>query len=155
LNARRPEVRAVIVGDGPLESQVKKAAREMGLDGMLTFAGFRPDALRFLRGFDAFCLSSKEEGLGTSIIDAMALGIPVAATAAGGIPELIENNVSGYLAPIKSPVELAAAIEKALAASSKHPEIISNAREKARLFDVSNTVARTEAVYKLSTGLST
>ena len=96
---------------------------------------------------DVFCLSSKEEGLGTSIIDAMDLGIPVVATAAGGIPELVENEKTGFLVPPESPVELASALEKALDNKTGRQERLSRAREKARRFDISNTIAGTEAVY--------
>jgi glycosyltransferase involved in cell wall biosynthesis len=84
--------------------------REGGLAGRVVFAGFRDDVDRLLPAFDVFCLSSHLEGLGTSILDAMAFGRPVVGTAAGGIPEAVEDGVTGRLVPVRDPVKLAQAL---------------------------------------------
>jgi glycosyltransferase involved in cell wall biosynthesis len=106
----RTETRFVIVGEGPLRRELEARVREGGLAGRVVFAGFRDDVDRLLPAFDVFCLSSHLEGLGTSVLDAMAFGRPVVATAAGGIPEAVEDGVTGRLVPVRDPVRLAGAL---------------------------------------------
>jgi L-malate glycosyltransferase len=106
----RAETRFVIVGEGPLRRELEARVREGGLAGRVVFAGFRDDVDRLLPAFDVFCLSSHLEGLGTSLLDAMAFGRPVVATAAGGIPEAVEDGVTGRLVPVRDPVRLAKAL---------------------------------------------
>jgi glycosyltransferase involved in cell wall biosynthesis len=107
---RRPDARFVIVGDGPLRRELEARAREQGLSGRVVFAGFRSDVDRLFPAFSVFCLSSHLEGLGTSLLDAMAFGLPVVATAAGGIPEAVEHGVTGLVVPVRNPVALAQAL---------------------------------------------
>jgi glycosyltransferase involved in cell wall biosynthesis len=106
----RAETRFVIVGEGPLRAELEARVREGGLAGRVVLAGFRDDVDRLLPAFDVFCLSSHLEGLGTSVLDAMAFGRPVVATAAGGIPEAVEDGVTGRLVPVRDPVRLARAL---------------------------------------------
>ena len=106
----RTETRFVMVGEGPLRRELEARVREGGLAGRVVFAGFRDDVDRLLPAFDVFCLSSQLEGLGTSVLDAMAFGRPVVATAAGGIPEAVEDGVTGRLVPVRDPVALAGAL---------------------------------------------
>ena len=97
LRPRSPEARFVIVGEGELRPALEGLARERGASDRVVFAGFRTDLDRLLPAFDVFCLSSRLEGLGTSLLDAMAFARPVVATAAGGIPEAVEDGVTGRL----------------------------------------------------------
>jgi glycosyltransferase involved in cell wall biosynthesis len=107
---RRPDARFVIAGEGPLRRELETRAREQGLEGRVIFAGFRSDVDRLLPAFAVFCLSSHLEGLGTSLLDAMAFGRPVVATAAGGIPEAVEHGVTGVVVPVRNPGALAQAL---------------------------------------------
>jgi glycosyltransferase involved in cell wall biosynthesis len=107
---RREDVRFVIVGDGELRPSLEERARSLGLAERCVFAGFRDDVDRLLPAFTVFCLSSKQEGLGTSVLDAMAFGRPVVATAAGGIPEAVEDGVTGRVVPPGDPDALADAL---------------------------------------------
>jgi L-malate glycosyltransferase len=109
-----PEVRFVIVGQGELEGPLRAQARELGLEGHVVFAGFRADVDRLLPAFDVFCLSSHMEGLGTSLLDAMCYGRPVAATAAGGIPEAVEDGVTGRVVSPRDAAALAKALTELL-----------------------------------------
>jgi glycosyltransferase involved in cell wall biosynthesis len=93
-----------------LRRELEARVREGGLAGRVAFAGFRDDVDRLLPAFDVFCLSSQLEGLGTSVLDAMAFGRPVVATAAGGIPEAVEDGVTGRVVPVRDPVALARAL---------------------------------------------
>jgi len=106
----RAEVRFVIVGEGALRPELEARVREGGLSGRVLFAGFRDDVDRLLPAFDVFCLSSHLEGLGTSLLDAMAFGRAVVATAAGGIPEAVEDGVTGRVVPVRDPARVAQAL---------------------------------------------
>jgi glycosyltransferase involved in cell wall biosynthesis len=111
---RVPEARFVIVGQGELESQLRTQAYALGLEGHVVFAGFRADVDRLLPAFDVFCLSSHMEGLGTSLLDAMCYARAVVGTAAGGIPEAVEDGVTGRVVPPRQPDALAAALSEVL-----------------------------------------
>jgi len=111
LVRRRLEgARLVIAGDGELRGTLERLVRDRGLSDRVVFAGFRSDLDRVLPAFSVFCLSSHLEGLGTSVLDAMAFSLPVVATAAGGIPEAVEDGVTGRLVPPRDPRALAAAL---------------------------------------------
>ena len=109
-----PVYRLFILGEGELEAPLKKLAGELGLfdSGRVIFTGFRTDILPFYRLMDLFVMSSKEEGLGTAVLDAMAFGLPVAAAAGGGIPEMIDQEQGGLLSPIQDPAALAVSLER-------------------------------------------
>jgi glycosyltransferase involved in cell wall biosynthesis len=110
-----PQARFVIVGDGERRRALEAQARTLGIDGRCIFTGFRDDVDRLLPAFTVFCLSSHQEGLGTSLLDAMAFCRPVVATAAGGIPEAVEDGVTGRVVPPRDPVALAEALHALLA----------------------------------------
>lgn len=148
LKEKNPRLRFALVGDGPLRSELEALAKQLNITDRVTFFGFRSDAPRFLAGFDYFCLSSKEEGLGTSLIDAMLLKIPVIATRAGGIPELIEDGQTGLLAEPQNPTHLAETILKALAANFPKRQIIEAAFQKAQSFTIDRTTNQMEHLYE-------
>ena len=109
-----PDARFVIVGQGELESALRKQIRNHRLERHVILAGFRPDVLSLHKGFDVFVMSSVTEGLGTSLLDAMASARPVVATRAGGIPEVVEDGETGLLVPPRNPQALADAIVRLL-----------------------------------------
>lgn len=110
LRPRAPEARLVIAGEGELRPALEALVRARGLGDRVLFTGFRGDLDRLLPAFTVFCLSSHLEGLGTSLLDAMAFGLPIVATAAGGIPEAVEDGVTGRLVPARDPAALADAL---------------------------------------------
>jgi glycosyltransferase involved in cell wall biosynthesis len=114
LRPRFPEARLVIAGEGELRPALEALVRERGLGDRVVLAGFRDDLDRLLPTFSVFCLSSRLEGLGTSLLDAMAFGLPVVATAAGGIPEAVEDGVTGRVVPPRDPTALAEALADVL-----------------------------------------
>jgi glycosyltransferase involved in cell wall biosynthesis len=89
--------RATIVGDGPDRPALEDAARALGVD--LELAGERDDVPELLAGSTVFVLSSRSEGMPISILEAMAAGLPVVASRVGGVPELVEDGVTGLLVP--------------------------------------------------------
>lgn len=114
--AGEPRARLLVVGEGPLRGALAEQARALGIEGAVVFAGelpaeLVPSALRLMR---VFVFPSVEEGLGTSVLDAMEVGVPVVASRAGGIPELIEHERSGLLVPPGDPQALARAVLRLL-----------------------------------------
>ncbi|MFA6092960.1 MAG: glycosyltransferase [Elusimicrobiota bacterium] len=105
--ARCPAARFVVMGEGPLRGALEALSLSLGLQGNLVFAGFRPDAVRCMKAFDLFTLSSWGEGMGSVLLEAMACGLPLVATRTGGIPEVLEDGVQGWLAPARDPRALA------------------------------------------------
>jgi len=114
VRARLPQARLVVCGDGELRGAVLAQVEALGLRDRVVLAGFRGDLDQLLPAFSVFCLSSRLEGLGTSLLDAMAFGLPVVATAAGGIPEAVEDGVTGRLVPPRRPEALAGALVEVL-----------------------------------------
>jgi glycosyltransferase involved in cell wall biosynthesis len=105
-----PELRALIVGDGPLRSQLEETARDFRLDGMVKFAGHRDDVPRLLAGADLLVLPSLYEGLPNVVLEAMRFSRPVVATAAPGTTEVVDDGRTGLLVPVRDPPALAQAI---------------------------------------------
>lgn len=99
VKAKRPQCRLEILGSGELESSLKNQAVQLGIDSSTNFRGWSSDISAFLRGVDAFVLSSKSEGLPLTVLEAMAAGRPVIATSVGGVPEIIEAGDCGWLCP--------------------------------------------------------
>lgn len=92
-----PDARFVLAGDGELRGSLERQIKEHHLEKHVFLAGFRPDVLSVLKAFDIFVMSSVTEGLGTSLLDAMAAGKPLVATRAGGIPEVVVDGETGLL----------------------------------------------------------
>ena len=109
----QPSAHLLLAGDGTLRGELTAMARTLALHNV-HFLGFRRDAPAVLRALDVYTLSSKLEGLGSSIIEAQWCGLPVVATSAGGIPELIEHDHTGLLVPVGDVSALAAALLRML-----------------------------------------
>lgn len=97
----------LLVGDGPMFQQVKDFASKLPSSANIIFAGHTDDVYEHIALFDVFCMSSKTEGLCTSIIDAFYMGRPVVATRAGGIPELVKHKFNGLLSDVADAEEFA------------------------------------------------
>ena len=149
-NARKavPNLRALLIGNGSLSAEVVAAVRAAGLRDVLQVPGYRQDADALIAAADVVTLSSREEGLGTVLLDAMAFGGTVAATRAGGIPEVIEDGVTGLLAPVGDGAALGAAISQLLLDPALAKRLKLAARQKVREFSVQRTAERTLAVYE-------
>jgi len=106
------KIKIIIVGGGPLYMELSKQAEESNVKDMVFFLGFREDVPQILSSLDLFVLSSFLEGMGSSILDAMACRLPVVATKVGGIPEVVRHRETGLLVPPRNPSALAKAILK-------------------------------------------
>lgn len=91
--------RLVLVGRGPLEGDLKQLAVTLGIENSVVWAGFREDIQAVMCAFDCFALTSKYEGFGLVLLEAMAAGRPVVATSVSAIPEVVVNGVTGILCP--------------------------------------------------------
>jgi glycosyltransferase involved in cell wall biosynthesis len=98
---RIPDARFVILGEGELRPQLEEQIHRKHLERHVFLAGFRPDALELIKGFDLFALSSLHEGLCTSLVDAMAASRAAVATAVGGVPEVMVDGETGFLVPAR------------------------------------------------------
>ncbi len=104
---RGPEIWIVIVGSGPLRSEIEAKARELGLSDRLILTGFREDVPQLIKMFDLFALSSSEEGICSTLFEVMACKTPIVASAAAGVSEAVLDGETGLLVPIKDPEALA------------------------------------------------
>lgn len=154
-HAQVPTLQALLVGDGPLRSAVSAEVRRLGLERVLHVAGYRPDADALLASADVACLSSREEGMGSVLLDAFVFGVPVVATRAGGIPEIVENDVTGLLAPIDHPHALADGIARLAGDATLRTRLSTAARQRAMDFSVEQLAVRTLAVYDRALARST
>jgi glycosyltransferase involved in cell wall biosynthesis len=109
---RCPQARLVIVGRGPLDSRLRRRALELAIDDRVVWAGFRDDIAAVMAAFDIFALSSKYEGLGLVLLEAMAARRPVVATRVSAIPEVVADGETGILVGPGDPEALAAAFER-------------------------------------------
>jgi glycosyltransferase involved in cell wall biosynthesis len=109
-----PDTQVLIFGEGELRPALLRQIKHLGLEHHVRLVGFRPDILSLLKGLDLFVMSSISEGLGTSILDAMAASKAVVATTTGGIPEVVEDGVTGVLVPPHNAPALAEAILRLL-----------------------------------------
>jgi sugar transferase (PEP-CTERM/EpsH1 system associated) len=109
-----PHAYLLIVGEGPLYDDLTQMAREYNMVDRVRFLGWRQDVPEILRALDLYVLASESEGMSNTILEAMASGLPVVATAVGGNPELVADGETGLLVPPNHPRALAAAITKLL-----------------------------------------
>jgi glycosyltransferase involved in cell wall biosynthesis len=138
----------VILGEGGQRRRLEALALELGLQDRVSMPGFTREVLPRMRSFDLFVLSSHLEGLGTAILDAMALGLAVVATRTGGIPDAVVDGETGRLVPPRDVEGMA----HAMAAMARDPEARQRmgeaGRERVRQhFDVRRTVELTLEAY--------
>lgn len=140
--------RFVAIGEGPLRDALASYIRARRLEGAVTLAGFRPDVPIILPELDLFLFTSKEEGLGSSILDAYLCGVPVVATRAGGVPEIVEDGVTGLLAPIRDPGSLAGAVRRVLGDPVLRARLVAGGARRARELSVDAMATATVGVYE-------
>ncbi|HEY7790868.1 MAG TPA: glycosyltransferase family 4 protein [Vicinamibacterales bacterium] len=144
-----PDARFVIVGEGELRESLERQIHHLGIDTHVFLTGFRPDVPGVLKGFDLFVMCSTTEGLGTSVLDAMASGLAVVGTNAGGIPESVADGETGLIVSTHDHRALAAAIVRLLQDSALRARMGAAGRARAgQRFSVERMVAETADVYR-------
>ncbi|MCX2738471.1 glycosyltransferase family 4 protein [Pontibacter anaerobius] len=136
------------IGSGPLEQEIKEYAIQLGLQEDVIFTGFLKNARQVLAELDLFLFTTIKEGLGSTVLDAFACGTPVVATNTGGIPEMVEDGITGMLAPVKSPEKLAQKCLQVLQDPELRKRLVENASRKVLEFSKQQTALKTLAVYK-------
>ena len=148
-----PDARFIILGEGELRAPLERQVREYQLEKHVLLPGFRTDVLGCLKGFDLFVMSSVTEGLGTSLLDAMACSKAIVATQAGGMPEVVEEGRTGFLAEPRDHHAMARSIVRLLKEEPLRRQMgeagFARVRER---FTVERMVAETAGVYERVVG---
>lgn len=144
----RPDLQGLIAGGGPLLSVTSRLCRDLGLEQSVRLAGHREDAERLLAAGAVAVLSSRDEGLGTTLMDAMLWGIPVVATAAGGVPEVVRDGIDGLLSPPGDADALGHHLVAVLNDADLRARLVANARARVTRFSSERMVERTIEAYR-------
>ena len=146
-------IRFAAVGRGPLEDELHERHRTLGLDDRFTFLGQRDDVLRLLVGSDVFALASRQEGLPVVLMEATSVGMPIVATAVGGVPQVLTDGTDGLVIPPGDPRALARAIERLAADPGLQERLGRAARERSSMFDVAGACRQVEEIYRRLAGV--
>jgi len=139
----------VLIGDGPERGAAEARVRALGLSDAVRFTGRQERFAHILRGAAAFLLPSESESFGVAALEAMSCGVPVVASRVGGLPELVEHAISGYLEPVGAIDAFAAAILKLITSPETWTRYSQAARARAvSRFSQSDLIDRYEALYR-------
>jgi glycosyltransferase involved in cell wall biosynthesis len=143
-----PDARFVILGEGELRESLERQVRDYHFEKHVLLPGFRTDVLGCIKGFDLFAMSSVTEGLGTSLLDAMACSRAIVATRAGGIPEIVDDGLNGVLVEPRDHRAMAREIVRLLRDDALRQRMGAAGRTRvADRFSVDRMVEETAAVY--------
>ena len=142
-----PNIHFLMVGDGELFEECKGKVSQAGIDSIFTFTGFRSDVPDLLHAMDIYTLTSANEGLGRSIIEAQAAGLPVIVTNVGGVPDIIEHDVNGMLVEVDDIESFADAVRQLKQNSAKREELIVKANERLSGLSLQKTIEDLERIY--------
>lgn len=146
VSKEMPDVRFVIVGDGERRAELEGLARQTGLDNVVHFTGWRRDLPTIYADTTVLVLTSRNEGTPVSIIEAMAAGVPVVATAVGGVPDVLRRGDLGKLVPPDDPTALAEAILAELRARG-YPHVLKAKEWALRHYDSARLIADLRHLY--------
>ncbi len=147
LHARHPDLHWAIAGRGPLERSLREAIRTHGLAERVHLLGQLDDPLPLMAAADLFVTSSANEGLGTAMLDAMALGRPIVATGSGGIPEVLTEG-AGLVVPVGDAPALGDAVSRVLTEEPLRHTLGSLARRRADAYSADRMAAAYLALYR-------
>ena len=142
-----PALHWVIAGEGELRRVLEWLAAELNISDRVHFLGHVPNPLGVIADADVYVMSSREEGLGTSVLDAMARGIPVASTSAGGLPEMLSEG-AGILVPPRNPDALAAAVQRILCDEPLRLGLVEQAARNVERFTAARMAGEVRSVYR-------
>jgi glycosyltransferase involved in cell wall biosynthesis len=147
LRGRKPELHWVIAGEGHLRAALERQIAGLSLGDRVHLVGHLTEPLRLVAAAAVFVMSSKEEGLGTSVLDAMALDVPIAATAAGGIPEMLDQGAGLLTAPGDSGA-LAESVVHILDDADLRAGLMRRAQNRVELFSATAMAEGVLSVYR-------
>ena len=132
-----PKAKLLVAGDGPLRGRLEAQIQALKLEGKVRLLGARPDVPEVLRASDLFALSSRNEGASATLLEAMAAGLPGAATRVGGCPEIVEDGTTALLSPRGDAAHLGANIRNLLRDPERRREMGRAAQTRVKkLFDL-------------------
>lgn len=137
----------LIIGEGELRQELIALCKQLQLEDKVIFTGFRKDILELLQFINIFTLTSKEEGLGTSVLDAMAAGLPCVVTRGGGIGEMIVHDRGGFIADVGDCNGLAKSFTRLIENQQIREEQGKFNLQHVKKFSVEETVKKTIAIY--------
>ncbi|HMO12764.1 MAG TPA: glycosyltransferase [Pirellulaceae bacterium] len=149
IQQRCPEARGIIVGAGPLESDIRQHCNLLGLDNSVHFPGLQTDVRPYFEAMDVFMMTSSFEGLPIALLEAMSMQCAIVATAAGGIKQVLRDGIDGEATPVESPEAL---VDRVLALS-KDPDRMAMRKQAARQrvvdnYSIRRMVHELEEIYK-------
>jgi glycosyltransferase involved in cell wall biosynthesis len=149
IHEKAPSTRFVVVGDGPERDELEAVRHALGLDSVVEFAGLHSDVRPYLAQFDIFMMSSEGEGQPVALLEAMAMKCTPVVTAVGGIPELVEDGVSGKLVNGVDEKALAAAVLELAGDADALQRMGQSAHETVRIrFSIEAMQLELETLYK-------
>jgi glycosyltransferase involved in cell wall biosynthesis len=154
LAPRHPALRLEVAGDGPRREALERQARTLGIESRVAFLGHREDIPELLARAHAFVLPSRSEAFPNGAIEAMAAGLPVVASAVGGLLDLIENGCTGVLTPPGDPAALANAIDGLIENPARAAALGRAARDEARRYSFDRMVSTFEGLYLSELGVA-
>lgn len=143
----RPEARLLLVGDGPLRAEVEALVASLGVQGQVLLTGLRDDVPRLLRAMDVFVTASRWEGLPRTVLQAMATGLPVVATAADGVVDVVQQDRTGVLVRVGDAPALATGAGRLLDDPGAAGTLAAAAAQRLPEFDARTMVQQLEALY--------
>lgn len=148
LGVQHPQAKLVLLGEGEEQADMRSLCKNLGITEKVRFAGFQPNVGEWLSAADVNVLPTFYEGFPLTILEAMAAGLPTVASNVGGIPEAIEDRVSGLLVPAGDPQTLAATISSLISNAEARLRMGTAARERvSQLFTFERQVQVTENLY--------
>lgn len=144
---QRPKVKFLIAGRGPEEESLFQSIKRMGLMGKVILMGHREDPNPMLKSLDLYVQSSWGEGMGSVLIEAAACGVPIAATTAGGIPEVVENGETGLLSPPRHPEALAESLVRLIDDKQLRARLAAAGRGRVSRFGLTRMANEMEKIY--------
>ncbi|HBR55418.1 MAG TPA: N-acetyl-alpha-D-glucosaminyl L-malate synthase BshA [Flavobacteriaceae bacterium] len=137
----------IMVGEGPEKVACERLCREKGIENKVKFLGNSSEIDKILCFSDLFLLPSEKESFGLAALEAMASGVPVISSNTGGLPEVNQHGVSGYLSDVGAIDDMAANALSILSSPEELAKFKKNAKETARKFDTANIVPLYEDIY--------
>lgn len=144
---QRPKVKFLIAGRGPEEANLFESIRRMGLLGKVILLGHRLDPIPMLKSLDVYVQSSWGEGMGSVLIEAAACGVPIAATTAGGIPEVVLDGETGLLVAPRHPEGMAAILMRLIDDKELRDRLAAEGRKRVGRFGLRRMADEMEAIY--------
>jgi L-malate glycosyltransferase len=147
LRSDMPRLHFLIIGDGPQRNEIERYAEAKGVLSAITFTGFRADIESVLPALDVLLFTSETEGLGTTILDAFLVGLPVVTTNAGGIPEIAKHRINAWVTDVKDSEGLAKGVREFIYNPELPATFAAAGKETVKAFSYEKTASETLAYY--------